>query len=553
MFRASAEQVLLEASKSPELDAALQIVADAEVYGRPKFSRCTVRELGRAVVCRSYAPALLELCHLLVIAEALGARPRRYEDFFWNSGPATASGFRAYAGMHWAGEDLAAPGLRMTETGVDCAYPDGRFAVNFGRMAFLSAMMEFLITALGYAELDNLCTAMFAQGPSKARVAETANALSRMLYSYLGENLTSAQQQRKFASLVAYLSERGGGDFGPETIDDAAVLTFWLAQSDAKSARGTDFRTYLSVLRSFVHLRQSLEAARDLHALRGPRPIGTNREAGEIDPGEVVDLIDGIEEEDNPLRLLAQAPAKNVKFLTKAEATALELLFDSGRTAAALPVSLMRGEAFGPSQARISQALRRKLAGADLASVIEDSFGVTYQERRAHLASLIRHLDGVLLASLHVLVRARHREALALIVEIAPGVDLRPLAQVLTDPAGEGKIVALTEAGVARRLIEAIEDPEIAGPELAELMSHAGGAFRSLARMGFRRGDMDDPDCIEGFASGAPAVWRLRQRLVGFGNALARVRLPHGDWTQQFEADREVFRGGFLALYGDAL
>ena len=170
MSWASAEQVLLEASKSPELDAALQTVGDAEIGRVAKFPLRACRDLARVVVCRSYGPAVLELCHLIVAAEACGREPHRYEDFFWDSGPATAAGFRAYLNRgSTPGRPRrdALPGrdaLTVTGAGVEITYPDGGFAITYARMPFLSALMEFLITAIGYAELDDLCRSLFTPG-----------------------------------------------------------------------------------------------------------------------------------------------------------------------------------------------------------------------------------------------------------------------------------------------------------------------------------------------------------------------------------------------------
>lgn len=553
MSWASAEQVLLEASKSPELAAALQTVGDAEIGRVAKFPLRACRDLARVVVCRNYGPAVLELCHLIVAAEACGREPQRYEDFFWDSGPATAAGFRAYLNR---GSARGRPGrdtLTVTGAGVEIAYPDGGFAITYARMPFLSALMEFLITAIGYAELDDLCRSLFTAGPTKARVSASANALSKKIYGYLTHHLTSAQSQRKFVCLVAFLKARGHGDFGPEAIDDAAVLEFWLTRTESEAARNADFKMFLSAFRAFVRLRQALEEARDLEALSGPRSIGSDREAGEVDPAQVQHLVETVQEADNPLAALARPPASGVKFLTKTEAAALDLLVDCGKAAWALPLSLLRCEAFGPSQARISQALRRKTGRAALRALIRDGAGQSYLDRQAGFRHLAGHLERVLLAALHALVRARRSEALTLVMELGPEIDLQPLAKVLVTSGADGKVVPLQGAAFRERLMDALEDPEASGPQLAALMAQAGKAFRSLTRQGFREADVARPDGIEGVAAGTQAVIGLKRHLEDFRQALRRTRLAAGDWERQFETDRETFRAQFVILYGEAL
>ena len=89
-------QGVFAVGRSPELVAAFHIVAEAAMDGEPKFSRAVGRDLAKVITCRVYAPAILELCHLVAIAEACDGAPGRYETLFWDTGPARNAGFRAY-------------------------------------------------------------------------------------------------------------------------------------------------------------------------------------------------------------------------------------------------------------------------------------------------------------------------------------------------------------------------------------------------------------------------------------------------------------------------
>lgn len=552
MHGATVEQLDLVAGGSPELAAAFQTVSDTEAGGEPKFSPRTCRKLTHSVVCRTYAPAMLELCHLITVAEACARSPRRYEDFFWDSGPACTAGFRAYVDRELFGQAQAAPFVAADHAKVDISYADGSFAIAYSRMPFLSAMVEFLVTVLGYGELDDLWQTMLSRGPTAASVSDAAKRLSRLLYGYLKDHLTTAQNHRKFACLAAFLRDLGDGDFGPAAIEDPVVLDFWLAWSGKDGSDGPDFRTFASVFRAFVRLRQVLEQVRDFRALQDARPIGPEREAGEVDPDSVRSLVENIEETGNPLAALRDPPANAVKFLTKAEAADLEMLIACGKTSLALPLSLMRHEVFGAAQARISQARRRKVAPEALAALIEGCVQDDYLARQGRLEKLAGHTDRVLLASLEALAFARRPEAVSLVAALRPHIDLRPLAQFLIAGDDDGKVVQLDSVAIRERLIAAMTCPQTVGPELASLMADAGKAFKSLSRQGFGEEEKARPGTGEGFACGVQPLVEIRRQLAAFRRKLRSMRLPRGDWEEQFEADSEIFRGQFRLLYGVA-
>jgi hypothetical protein len=542
----------MAAGGSPELAAAFQTVSDTEARGSPKFSPRTLRSLLHSVVCRSYAPAMLEVCHLITAAEACSRRPRRYEEFFWDSGPASRAGFCTYVDRELFGEAEAAPQVSADRVKVDISYADGSFAITYSRMPFLSAMVEFLVTVLGYGVLDDLWQTMLSRGPTAASVSDAANQLSRLLYGYLKNHLPTAQNHRKFACLVAFLRDLGDGDFGPTTIDDPVVLDFWLTQSGKNSPDTLDFRTFSSVFRAFVRLRQVLDEAHHFQALHNARRIGPDREAGEVDPDSLRSLVETIEETENPLAVLRGPPANAIKFLNKTEATDLEMLIACGETSLTLPLSLMRCEVFGTAQARISQAQRRKLAPEALRALIQTCVKDTYLERQSRLGALARHIDRVLLASLDVLAVARRPEAVALVTALRPDIDLRPLAKFLIAGNDDGRIVQLDNTVIRERLIAAMACPQTVGPELASLMGEASRAFRSLSRQGFSAQEAARPGAGDGFASGAPPLIEIRRQLTALRQKLRRMRLPQGDWEEQFGADSETFRKQFLLLYGVA-
>lgn len=539
MEAVSAAQMFLEASKSAELVALFRAVAEADAGGELKYSPAVSRDLAKTITCRSYAPAVLELCHLVNIADASAGPGGRWEMLFWGVGVARSAAFhgriiRSVEKHGWRRE-----GFTATAPGIEARYADGRFTVTYARMPFLTALMEFLVSALDYPGLDDIFRRMIESGPTQHSVSEHANQVSRMVYDYLRDHLPTAQNQRKFHSLIGYMQERAGADFNSEAIDDAVVLDFWRVESLDASAEGVDFKTFQTVFKSFVRLRQTLDQAGDLYALSNPKVIGSDREAGEVDPDSLRRVVETIDAEENPLLRLLEPPASAVKFLNKREAGTLELLMECGRAALDMPLSLMRCEVFGKAQARITQALRRKLQPRELDELLSDPASSDYAELRDEFAALVDHLRRVLLASLHLLTRVGSTEAASLLLAIKPDVDLSPLRN-LVKSRGEA----------AGRVLAVLEDPARAGPDIAGLMAEARTAFRSISRQGFSEDVAGDAEGREAFSEGTRAVMAIGKHLKAFQNRLDR-HPPEGGWPAQYRNDLAIFSRQFHLLYGE--
>lgn len=535
----TARQGVLEVGKSAELDAAFRSVAEAECRGQPKFSQATCRALARAVVCRSYAPAVLELCHLVRLAQAAGGRGG-WPAFFWDGGPATAHGF---AGLVRGRGRVLPAGFEATGAVATLAYDDGAFAITWARMPFLSALLEFLVTAIGFRDLDEALRPLLAPQIRRAEVSGVANRLAALLYGWLKEQLPTAQNQGKFFRLIEFMERRAGAHFVLDDLDDAAILEFWCAAAGDGDEDGADFRTYRSVFKSFVRLRQSMRLATDRRAVEDARPIGGDLEAGEVDPGTLDQAIEAATAEGSPLAGLSEPPAATVKFLNKREAALLELPLDCGDEARPLALSLLRAEVFGEAQGRISQALRRKVDAAERDALVAGADATPYGTMIEAWRDLARHLSRALLAALHALLRCRRPEALALMVALGPRIDLQPLRALLPAEADGERVVALHSAALGERVLARIEDAGAVGPELAALALEARRAFRALSRQGF------EDDAVEAnadaFAAGAESLQAVARSL---GMLLAR--LDAADWNERFEADRALFGRQFALLYG---
>ena len=546
MRGANAEYLIHEASKSGELAAAIDLVAETSVHGHRKFAANVSRDLARTVVCRAYAPALRELVHLVVAAEAFEPRPGRYEGLFWSTGTARPSSFRAFVESRLMARADSCGYIAMTSAGITITYHDGTFAISFARMPFLSAAMEFLVAVIGYAQLDDLWNELFRAGPSFDRVAATADQVSKLVYQYLKIHLTAAQEQRNFNCLVVFLRQRGAGDFGPEDITDSAILDFWLTEEGQEGSSDSDFKTFASVFRVFLRFRQALESARELSALKTARAIGPDRQADEIDPATIVA---GVEIVDEPVDILAALPNESVKFLTKREKAELAALLGCGNLAAKLLLSFLRFEVFAPTQSRITQGFRRRSGKPEIRALIDGAEQASYESRISQFKDVDRQLAKILGAALYALLRARRAEAFEIILALYPGIDVGILADWLSQRS-DGETVVHLKDKFLDRIFLALENPETINDEIAAVVRDARRDFHATSRKGFDNDALNDPEIVGALAGGVGSLIRIRQRLEDLFFDFAATRPPRGDWRAQFTVDDETFRGHFCLLYG---
>lgn len=549
MDTAHSDHAYLLGDAGQDLVAALAMVAEAGREGEPRFRPDVVHDLTWAMIGRSYGPAVHELCHLVGAARACGGAKGDFAGFFWGVEPARPAGFHDHLRRHLEGR----PGVHsLDRQGLTARYGDGSgFAVTYGRMPFLAALLECLVSArgIGYRVLDDLFRAELVPPLDRAKIAACTNRLSKVIYDYLAEQLPPAQTQRKLKVLVAFLKNRGKGDFDIHAIDDPAVLDFWLgASTDAEEG---DFKTYGSAFKAFVRLRQALDAASGRHAFANPLALGGDREAGEWD-FEADDLATDLGAATrDPLQELAAPPCATVKFLNGRETAIAAGPLELGTHAAHLPLSWLRHEVFGKVQAALVQALRdRKDPGALLATLAGDGGG-DYAACQGDLEELAEHLDKVLLASVHVLAAGRRPEVFEVILALRPDIDLAPLARLVPEAGtADDKVVPLLAEKAGDRLIAALKDREAMGPRLADLMDEAERTFRRMSRKGFEKETALRSDGAEAFAAGAAALLDIRRGIRGFLAVLRNLWAQRGEPMSVLATDRPVFLEQFTRIYG---
>jgi hypothetical protein len=535
------EELLLEAGKSGELTAVLHTLAETEYNGEPKFSPMICREIGKFIVCRTYATPILELCHLIVAAAALSSEKGRFEYFFWDSGVAKTSVFHTYCQLAQQ-ENNTSSLCTVNSSGVMLGYSDGDFSVQYSRMPVLSALLEFILTALGYVDIDTSLQTILTTNPTKKDVSACANALSRRMYDYLRDHLPTAQSQRKFRKVLAFC------DDDIDNVDDAMLLSFW-QDASLEQDKGADFKTFESVTQTFIRTIQAVESARDLSAMRHAGKIGMDRDAGEIDPDILSERLEIIEETVTPLLKLTSEPINQIKFLNKQECNHLEKLLSAGDLALRLPLSILRADSFGKTQSRVTQALRLHSSTQDLEEIISEGPEDTYQDRQVIYEKLHDHALRSVYASLHALAQARLKDVITILLKLEPNLDYSLLAQHLIDDTMAANVVVLHQEKIATHFIETLSTPETVGQDIADLLARAQDAHKSLSRKGFKEDPSKNPDIAFAFANGAELLLDISRDIEAFLERLDSLHLNGGGWSSQFSYDRAVFSEQFNKIY----
>ena len=529
----SARVRLIRAAQSDELRETFRQLEEMEGPEGPRFPRRVLMGLAARIVGRAYDPMLLELCHLVRAALLAGGRGKTrpgggvgFEWLFWGVEQARAGVFRAAfsapavlgSSHHPFSSEGSGPavrddGLIAGDEAVTLIYPDGRFEVRYGRMASLSAMMELLVSTLGYRALVDLSDPLSAPALRRSAVSRAAGDLARRLYEWLADHLPAAQAQRKFRAMTDFLEEVRGPDFTDDDIDDEAVLRFWLRHAGAREGSGNegrsgaaghgDFRGFRTTFLAFLALLRVLEAGDELGRFERRVPIGSDPEAGEIDPAAEWQAVGAAGDEEDPLSRLQEEPAAAVKVLNRRELALLALPVRESEGVRRLPCSYLRAECFGPVQNRLSQALRRRAGVEELAVLAETGPNPTYLDHIEAMEKVAAHLMRAARACLYVLHRGR---------AVREGDDDSPTT------------LDFRLLGEARR------------------------AFEGLNRDGFDRSAPNDPHLASAHAALAERLPALVERLGGvLGIFASRER-----WTDTEAEDRPVFAGALTRLYATA-
>ncbi|MBT3790041.1 MAG: hypothetical protein HN725_04895 [Alphaproteobacteria bacterium] len=515
---------VLEAGKSSELTALLATVADATAMdGEPRFAPKTCHDLARAIVCRKYATGILQLCHLVNAVDACGSGKDRWERFFFGIDKVRGTAIRAWLTQTVTENDWRRPGFELDSTGLHMAYGDGEFALGYGRMPFLTALLETVIAMIGYEPVDQVFSNMTAQATDQEEIKNAANSLNRLIYDWLRDHLPGTQTAEKFEAIVNFL--KSNGDKNSVLISDENILKFWQQQNNGHADANGDFRTFRSAVGGFIDFLRAVETGSSQSSVSYARSLGTDREAGEVDP-MVLDEDAPAGAWQTPLAQLDSPPADAIKFLNKREREELDFLMDCGPLAIDLPLSVLRSDVFGAVQARITQALRRKEKQKHVLNLLVCDDAESYGQRTERYHDHEQHLLRVQKAVLHALT--------------GDAIDVEEV-DTQRDPAG------LPEDADTTNVVSLFSSKAMSD----DVRQEGEETFKHLNRKGFSDNDLDDPEIMEGFSVGAGALVQARDHLADYLVVLARLQAADEDLEQTFSTDQEVFKTLFTVMYGE--
>ena len=496
-----ARRHVIEAGLSNELQVAFYNAGEATAAdGGLMFSRVVSRDLAKAVTCRTYTSLVLQLCHLVNIADAAG--DGGWEALFFSGDRAASRTFRRLFGERLAVRGWRRTGFDVTNVGITITYEDGEFQVPYSRMPVLAALIYLLLETVGFVEVDEILSNMLKNSTRKHTVSETANRMSSRLYDYLSTHLRPKQEQAKFEQIVSFLKAKTDG--GEVEIDDAMILGFW--QDQIQLNDNNDFKQYRSALRAFVAFAQAIEGGRSKIAVTRPAAIGEDRAAGEISPDILPEDLELEDDWQSPLIELDSEPASAIRFLNQQERKDLTLIMDWGPLALSWPLSLLRHETFGFTQSRLTQAARAGADGAEITRIASCADTENFATRIARISELHGRVLETLKAS----------------------------AWILRQESGKQEAEH--------------EDDEVIDSKAME----ARRAFKKLNRQGFSEDALGAPDLVAGHRAGVSPMLRLRDRLDQWCNkAHALGDVPPG-LGKLFEKDTICFRDEFHRLYGES-
>jgi hypothetical protein len=597
-----ADRIVRDAGRSDALDQAFQAVAETDLGAGRKFGPRTIETLIGIVSARAHGMPLYELSHLVRLADLIGGR-EGWVGVFFGISVARASAFRGMFEDRIRRLDrsiVSGPNARiaLTESGATLLYEDKPFTVTYGRMPFLAALMELLVTLIGYRAVDDAYRATL-EAPFRIDAGtESSRAMSRALYAVLKEHLHSVQSDRTFRALARALARRHGG--GGFTIDDAGdgfVLDFWVgaasedelaaedgglgvvhaetdsasedpasgASASGDSASGDPdrdddgaadvVRTFRRVAEQVAHFRTAFEAGLARRSMSRAASIGADREAGEVDPDMILSAMESFEAADDPLRILIEAQDGRLKILNRRETERMESIRALGAQARHLPLTVLRMEVFSPVQARIVQAVRDRMDPAALAGLIQCDGASDYAARLEEWSLLVAHLDRMAKAALAILIEGRRPAAVMAVADMVPAFDPGKLRAALIEATGvEGRddnVIALHAAKDPRaalsNLVDMLADERAVGPEVTAAIREARAALRGLSRQGFAHADRSKPEVLDALEAAASPVRSLARDLTGVRAVVERSLSTAGD--DAFAVDRAIFADRFAELY----
>ncbi|MDP6563658.1 MAG: hypothetical protein QF578_02430 [Alphaproteobacteria bacterium] len=524
---------LLDGGADGQMLADFGALADATgPSGEPKFPPRPLAHLARFLVGRGGGPnrdaPLFELCHLVNAVDAAGGTTDGRWGFFLGQDLVRARSCRQHLREMLSADGWCRGGFEMTADGVSITYADDAFSLSFGRMPFLVALFEFLATMENYQGLNDGLDVMVQEAGSRRAVQDAANRIAAELRQYRNRHLDRGGNDEAFATIQGFMHGRVGEEQGDRwRLDDAAILTFWRQHNLGAC------KTYRKAFEHFADFLDAVTTASARQAGAAAAPLGADRETGEVEPDDLSHArspLDDLAAWRDPLPLLDQGPAAEIKFFTKSgERDPLAPLMAFGPFAVRLPLAFLRYLSFGAVQTQISQGLRIHPGQPVLVDHLSCAEAESYPERRDLYGRLLEHLGRMQKATYYALRQARAE---------AVGDNVMALGA-----AGDGRMFERARRDLA-------DEDEFSEAEQAALEDEGAREFRRISRRGFDEEALADEDRQEGFRIGAGVLYAVGNVLSRYLGELGKLDGDGAGLASLLEADRATFAGEFGKLYG---
>ncbi len=261
---------LRNSGASEELFAAMRCVVEATAEtGDMRYSTPVSHILAKLIVRRSYGPAISQLCHFIIAVDACGDENENFERLVFALGRATPAFFKAYIEQATASHGWLRPGIENASDDIVIRSGGETVSVPYRQMPLLGQLFEFLITTIGYEEINRAVSAMLPDPADPAAIHRAAETIRTQLHQYLADHLPTRQMQRRHRRVDHFLRRRTDGNAAD--IDDEAVIAFWLKYSGRNGE--PEFQTFRSVFRAFVEHALAADAGADRWAMERAAPL----------------------------------------------------------------------------------------------------------------------------------------------------------------------------------------------------------------------------------------------------------------------------------------
>ncbi|MEO1037550.1 MAG: hypothetical protein AAFX44_18470 [Pseudomonadota bacterium] len=512
------------------LDAVATTTCEGEMSDLLKFPPWSIALLRKAVLCRNYGKSLWELAHLIAAVVALdgksGGATQAVLQFFWQRGQASAATLR-HAFREPSESGATAVSLQDT---LRIDYPDGEFQIAPSRFPFLAALMEF-VTYIDPGIVAELPKRM--QTIDRKSVDALAAAMQASTAQFLSDNMQLEHGQRKFRQIIEWLVAR---DCRAADVDDQTVFDFWLHATEETIE---DFKRFNVVARDFLFLLKIVSEGRTSKYAEYAFSLGPDRDAGDVDPERLEDLVDFLEAESAVFTELSEPPLKAISFCIGTDRKVLGPIDAAGPWRQKLPLSIARVETLGAAQNRISQHLRNQSA-SPIEPLIACDDTPSYDDFNGALAKRREKLELTRDATLHVLRVCKHPEAAAAAVERLSDATRREIYESL----GVTEDDAIEQIPLRNLAALALQHPE-----LNAVITGWAHAFGDVNRAGFH--EIPDESESDHYGAGLRLLELLLSRLDSYTEALANAADESVNGTPRYDVDRASFASVYARLYGD--